>query len=231
MRRAFPAFMLDVEIGGSLKLVGLTDGEWRAHVGGVLPIAAKSPIRGRLLIGDLRAGPEHVAAQARVRPIVARRALEKLRGVGVIVNDLEYDCERVHDFEAWNPAPKVDRTAAERQQRRRDRLRDEAAVTDASRRDSHGVTPEKEKGSRRTTPLTPQGGNDFPVEPSGKRGRDVDLFLAGCKQTAERLLPHANPLDAVAVVRGAITSGGATTDEQVLEFVTAHRPDLMERVA
>lgn len=144
--RAFNRFMLDVEIGHNLKLIGLTDSEWRAHVAGVLPIAAKSQIRGRLLIGDLPAGPEHVAHQAGVKPAVARRTLAKLRDVGVIVPDAEFGCERVHDFEEWNPAPKTDRTAAERQQRRRDRLRQERDVTPPSRRDGRDITPTKEKG-------------------------------------------------------------------------------------
>lgn len=156
-RRVFPAFMVDTEIGGNLKLIGLTDSEFRAHVAGVLPIAAKSQIRGRLLIGDLPASADHVAAQARVKPAVARSALKKLRDVGVVVHDSEFGCERVHEFEDWNPAPKTDRTAAERQQRRRDRLRaerdDHASVTAASRRDRHGVTPTKEKG----TEEEPQG--------------------------------------------------------------------------
>lgn len=156
-RPKFDRLMLDVEIGHNLKLIGLTDSEFRAHVAGVLSIAAKSPIRGRLLVGDLPAGPEHVAAQARVKPAVARSALAKLRAVGVVIPDAEFDCEQVHDFEAMNPAPKTDRTAAERQQRRRDRIRAQrdshAAVTAASRRDVTAVTPTKgreEKG----TPLS-----------------------------------------------------------------------------
>jgi hypothetical protein len=156
-RRAFTRFMLDVEIGHNLKLIGLTDSEWRAHVAGVLPIAAKSPIRGRLLIGDLPAGPEHVAHQAGVKVTAARRALTKLREVGVLVRDEEFGCERVHDWDEWNPAPKSDTTAAERQQRRRDKLRAERDVTAASRRDDRDVTATKEKGKEEEQPLGPAG--------------------------------------------------------------------------
>jgi hypothetical protein len=147
-RRGFDRFMVDNDIGRSLKLVGLTDSEWRAHVGGVLAIAAKSSIRGRLLIGDERARAEHIAAQAGVKVAAARSCMAKLRAIGVLVEDDEFDCERVHDWDQWNPAPKQDKTAAERQQRRRDKLKNRGAsrpghapVTLASRRDARNVTP------------------------------------------------------------------------------------------
>lgn len=166
-RPKFDRLMLDVEIGGNLKLIGLTDSEFRAHVAGVLSIAAKSPIRGRLLIGDQPAGAEHVAAQARVKPAVARSALAKLRSVGIVIPDLEFDCEQVHDFEAMNPAPKTDRTAAERQQRRRDRIRAErdghADVTAASRRDVTPITPTKRREVEEecvSRAQTPRAGTD-----------------------------------------------------------------------
>lgn len=157
-RRAFDRFMVDIEIGHNLKLVNLTDSEWRAHVGGILPIAAKSPIRGRLLIGDSRAEPVHVAHQAGVKPKAAESAMVKLRKVGVLIHDDEFDCERVHDFEAYNPPPKTDKTAAERQQRRRDRLRRERDlaerhdnVTPLSRRDDRDVTPPEVEGEVRSS--------------------------------------------------------------------------------
>lgn len=163
-RRAFDRFMVDNEIGGNLKLIGLTDSEWRAHVGGVLAIAAKSPIRGFLMIGDLPAGPEHVAAQAHVTVATARNAMRKLREVGVISTDAAIGREYVHDWDEWNPAPKADHTAAERQRRRREKLRDAQTVT----RDSHGVTPTKEKG--REEEVTTVDGSTNVVELRGVEG-------------------------------------------------------------
>lgn len=121
-RRPFDRVMLDLEAGRSLKLSGLTDSEWRAFIGGVLPIAAKAPFRGCLLVGNRPAGEAEVAAQAGVKITAARSALPKLRDLELLYEDRELECERVHDFEEWNPPPKVDKTAAERQRRYRERL-------------------------------------------------------------------------------------------------------------
>lgn len=146
--RQFDRYMLDVEAGRNLKLSRLDDSERCAFFLGILAIAAKSPIRGRLLIGDIHAEPRDVSLQASVKERSAKSAMEKLRTIGVLLADEEYGCERVHDFEEWNPPPKTDATAAERQARRRARLADHAESngtnTVTSRRDGrdgHGVTP------------------------------------------------------------------------------------------
>lgn len=143
--RAFDRYMLDVEAGRNLKLSRLKDGERLAFFVGILPIAAKSPIRGRLLVGELPAEPRDVALQASVSERVARNAMGRLRDLGVLLADDEYQCERVREFEEWNPPPKKDTTAAERQAKRRAKLAAERDVTDESRRDDrdcHGkVTP------------------------------------------------------------------------------------------
>jgi hypothetical protein len=121
--REFDRFMVHVDVGTDEKLAGLTDAERLCHVVGVLAIAAKSPIRGCLLVGDSEAQPRHVAKRADVSERVARSTLAKLQEVGVLVRDDELGCWRVHNWSKFNPAPKKDNTAAERQRRRRDRLR------------------------------------------------------------------------------------------------------------
>lgn len=120
-RRAFNRFMVDENIGHNLKLVTLTPAERWCHLAGVLAIAAKSPVRGRLLIGNTRAEAVHIARQAGVSKTTATSTLRKLRAIGVLIEDEEYRCERVHDWEDWNPEPRVDRTNAERQARYRER--------------------------------------------------------------------------------------------------------------
>lgn len=153
-RRPFNRLMLDLEAGRNLKLSGLSDSEWRAFIGGVLPIAAKAPFRGCLLIGNRRATEADVAAQAAVRITAARAALAKLRDLGSIYDDAELGCERVHDFEEWNPAPKVDKTAADRQRRYRDRNGSVTPVTSRPRnapvtgRDNAPVTGGREEKGR-----------------------------------------------------------------------------------
>lgn len=128
-RRAFNRFMVDVENGSNLKLLRLSDSEYRCLMAGVLPIAAKSVVRGCLLVGDCPATVEDVANQARKPVSAARRAMEKLRELGIVFFDAEIGCERVHDFEDWNPSPKKDATNAERQKRFRERQARNGTVT------------------------------------------------------------------------------------------------------
>lgn len=113
--------MLDVEIGRSLKLAALTPQERWCHVAGVLAIAAKAPVRGRLLVGEIEADHRHVAKQADVPLKIAKSTLEKLRTLGIVIEDPDLGCEQVHDFEEWNPPPKHDATNADRQARYRQR--------------------------------------------------------------------------------------------------------------
>jgi hypothetical protein len=130
----FDRFMVHVDIGRDEKLARLTDAERICHVAGVLALAAKSPIRGRLLVGDLEASPREVGRMAAVSDRVAKSTIDKLLAVGVLVHDEEYGCLRVHNWERFNPEPKDDPSNAERQARWRDRNaarngRSNAAVT------------------------------------------------------------------------------------------------------
>lgn len=170
--RAFDRFMVDVEIGRNLKLGRMTLQERWVFVAGVLPIAAKSPIRGLLLVGELPALSADIARQADASHRTTTSALRKLRDLGILETDSEHDCERVHDFEDWNPPPKTDKTAALRAKRYRDRLasRRDGAVTNAvtgrdvtrSDRDDHADEGEGEVED----PPTPLRGN---VVTFGKR--------------------------------------------------------------
>ena len=145
--------MVDVHIASNPKLSRLTVAERWCHVAGILSLAALAPIRGRLLIGDEPAEPKDVAKRAGVSVGVARSTLEKLRKVGVIVPDEEWRCERVHDFDDWNPAPKTDATNAERQARYRAKRNGvTGTVTNAA------VTPTEVEEKRSNTPPTPPRG-------------------------------------------------------------------------
>jgi len=113
--------MLEVELGGNPKIGRFTDSEFRCLVCGVWPLAAKSPVRGRLLVAGHPVDAADVAHQARCSLTVARRTLEKMRALDMLDADEEYGCERVHDWDQVNPAPKEDPTNAERQARYRER--------------------------------------------------------------------------------------------------------------
>lgn len=159
-RRQFDRYMVAVGAAKHIKFRRLTIPERYAFFLGVLSIAAQSPVRGCLLVGDLRAEAEDVAAEAGVNVGVARSALCKLRDVGVIVSDDEHGCEAVRDFGDWNPAPKTDRTAAERQRRRRDKVRQQRErhgdVTATSRLGhTEEVEEEVEASTEGATPTSP----------------------------------------------------------------------------
>jgi hypothetical protein len=154
----FDRFMVHVDIGTDEKLARLTDAERLCHIAGVLAIAAKSPVRGRLLVGEHRAGPVEVARRAGVSTRVAKSTIDKLAAVGILVHDDEYDCWRVHHWERFNPEPRNDPTNAERQARHK-------AKRKASNAGGNGevtppVTPpevevEGEVGGRGCAPATP----------------------------------------------------------------------------
>ena len=138
-RRPFNRYMVEIGMGTNAKLADLNDSEFRAHVVGVLSVAASSPVRGCLLVGQLPAKASHIARAAGVSPKVAASAMAKLEELGVLEADPEHGCLRVHDWDDYNPPPKADKTAAERKRRQRER-ECHAYVTPQSRRDIGDVT-------------------------------------------------------------------------------------------
>jgi 5-methylcytosine-specific restriction endonuclease McrA len=126
----FDKFMIHVDIGTDEKLADLTDSERLCHIAGVLALAAKSPIRGRLVVGDVPATANH---------------MRKLLDVGVLIADDDLGCLRVHNWERFNPPPKQDTTSAERQARYRRRLR-EKGQTRAIMSATKGAVMDRDNG-------------------------------------------------------------------------------------
>lgn len=154
MSRSFDRVMVAMHIGSHPKFARLTNSELLCFITGVLPVAQQSLFRGRLLVGDQHATPEDISAQTgrRVSPAAVRKTLHKLIEVGALVEDDETGALRVHDFEQWNPAPRVDRTNADRQRRYRERRNaSRNAVTNGP------VTP-PEVEEEKTPPNPPGGG-------------------------------------------------------------------------
>lgn len=120
MTRKFDRFMVHVDIGTDEKLAGLTDSERLCHIAGVLALAAKSPIRGTLLVGDIEATTAHIARRASVSTRVAASTMRKLQEAGVLVRNEEIGCWEVHRWDAWQVEPSADKTAARRQALHRD---------------------------------------------------------------------------------------------------------------
>lgn len=203
----FDRFMVHVDIGTDEKLARLNDSERLCHIAGVLAIAAKSPIRGCLLVGEFEAGAQEIARRAGVSERTAKSTITKLADVGVLVRDEDYDCWRVHNWERFNPEPKPDPTNAERQQRYRDRRRARNAESNAARNGTvtdppyasaiaRARSPEgKEAEGEGKTPLTPQGGipDVAPVKPKGNRKTDQDKHNEAMKAWAAHHFPGADP--------------------------------------
>lgn len=184
-RRRFDHFMLEVEIGGNGKVGRLTDAEFRCWIAGVLPLAAKSPIRGCLLVGDMRVEADDVARQARCGVSVATRTLVKLRQLGMVETDEDLGVERVHDFDLHNPAPKKDATNAERQRRYRERLLrryppSRNAVTNAVTNGTETalVTPTEEKRREENPPKPPEGGKVIKFDRKPVPAKRLELATA-----------------------------------------------------
>lgn len=121
--RKFDRYMVMIGAGRHLKFRKLTDSERCAHFLGVLSIAAASPLRGYLLIGEEAADADDVAYEADVSASQARGAMQKLKEKGVLKYDEDVRAWFVHDWGDLNPEPKKDPTAAQRQREYRERRR------------------------------------------------------------------------------------------------------------
>ena len=110
--------MVKIGMGTHPKFAELSDSEFRAHVVGVLAIAANAYPRGHLRVGRIPAGPEHVARAAGVTASVARSAIKKLESVDVLTWDYEHGCYEVHDWGDLNPNPSTERSRRFRQRQR-----------------------------------------------------------------------------------------------------------------
>lgn len=184
----FDKFMVHVDIGTDEKLAHLTDTERLCHIAGVLAIAAKSPIRGRLLVGDMEAGAGQVGRRAGLSERVATSTIRKLVEVGVLVRDEEYDCWRVHNWERFNPEPRPDNTGADRQARYRERLREKSR----SRAIKRSV---KDEVMERDEARCVACGSDGPVEyhhrvavadGGGNEASNLELRCPTCHRDAHR---------------------------------------------
>ncbi len=124
--REWDRFMISVEIGNNRKLSRLPAAQRWVYVAGVLAIAAKSPIRGALMIPPAeRATIADVANQAGVTRTAARNTLERLRKLGMIESSEELGgIEVVHDWRVYNPGPPARSTEGERLRKASQRARE-----------------------------------------------------------------------------------------------------------
>lgn len=205
-RKVFDRFMMAVDNGHNLKLARLTDAEFRALVQGVWPIAAKADPRGAFMVGSLPATADDVVFMA---PKVSRRTatacLAKLRELGMLEHDDELGGEWVHDWDTVNPAPKSDRTNADRQARYRDRRNAERNAV------SNGdvTPPEVRRGE----------GNNPPDPPKGGRSRDIAEYEERLAAWSASVVPEADAHYCLPGVKHAISAISASRSMPTAESV------------
>lgn len=213
-RRAFDRFMVDVEVGTNRKLRRLSPAERWCFVAGVLAIAAKSPERGRLLVGsDLPADENDYAEQAGVSVAVARATVAKLRDLRMLIDD--DGSEVLHDFDAWQRKPRKpsEDSAATAERKRRSRATGDtndteghADVTPPNGVTSRDVTRNREE-RREKTPQPPEGVTPSPAEIDAAADRlktdaDFTAWLAG-HHTATGMTPPGDRTKALAAIRSS----------------------------
>lgn len=222
MSAKFDRFMVANDNGRNLKLARLTDGEFRAFIQGVLPIASEATPRGAFMVGSSAATPEDVAFVAQKVPLrTAKAAIEKMRSLGMLEFDDELGAEWVHDFDKLNPAPKTDPTNAKRQAEWRARN----AESNASRNspDNAGVTPPEVKKIEVEDPtIPPEGGMVVtllpPIKPTGTRQRDIDGWQQQFAEWAGEHFPGADPAKVVHLVQQVRGRHTEPTPAAIREF-------------
>lgn len=223
MTRVFDRIMVAVDVGANRKTKRLkragAEVRW-AWFHGVLPIAACAPMRGSFCIGAAGADAHDVADVADVTVAQARKALQVARDLEMLVRD-EHGVEWVHDFEVYNPEPKVDATAAERAKRYRDRQRsrrDANGIVTRDDRDANAPEVEEEENTPRKPPASGGRLPDLPSKPNGNRQRGRAGFEAQVRSYAAAAFPSMPDPHRSQMVRAAIGEGAAS-HEQVAAFV------------
>jgi hypothetical protein len=145
--RRFDSVLVSIDIGASRTIRRLNVGERWTFIAGVLALAAKSPIRGALLIAlQEPVSLDDIAEQAGVTKAVAKGAVDKLIRLDVLEWDNELNGLIVVNWNDYQREPKAsDSRAAWKARKQKQRDKDDESRADVTR-DSHAgrvaqVTP------------------------------------------------------------------------------------------
>lgn len=163
-RKQFDRFMVANDNGRNLKLARFTDGEFRALIQGILPIASEATPRGSFMVGGQAATADDVTFLApKVSKRTAQRAIDRMRSLGMLEFDDEIGGEWIHDWDLLNPAPKTDRTNAERQRRFRERRNAESNAVTQGVTNADVTPPEVKKGKKEGEEASTAGARELPA--------------------------------------------------------------------
>lgn len=217
-RKIFDRFMVTNDNGRSWKWAELTDGEFRALIQGILPIASEASPRGAFMVGRRAATADDVIRLApKVKAAAARSAIKKLRDLEILEHDDELGAEWVHDFDDYNPAPKADPTGAERQARFRARNADRNGGGNGPSNGSRNakdryVTPGKVEVEVEAPPLPPAGG----------RSRSRQIFKTEMTDWAQRHFPGIHPSEVQGLASWMRSRGETVTADSMRSYAAAH---------
>lgn len=226
----FDSILIRVEIGASRKLRRLTPEERWCAVAGVWCLAAKSPLRGYLLVAEkVPVDVDDIAEQAGVKRSVAQSTLKKMHELGMLEVDEELDSEHVHDWHVHQPEPKASESRAAWRERKRRQRESKASghgdVPPTVPRDGPTiVTPRREENGRKEKRQPP------PTPPTGGRRRDQEEYDQELTAWVEREFPHLPLRTAVGLVQHAVSAGN-TSYAEVRDYVLRWAPAPAESVA
>jgi hypothetical protein len=213
----FDSIMVRVEVGGSRKLRRFTPEERWCALAGVWALAAKSPLRGYLLITEkVPVEVDDIAEQAGVKVATVRSTLKKMRELGMLEHDDALDAEHVHDWHQHQPEPKASESREawrERQRRKRDKDRQagltdvtvsRVTVTQDSRAASHPLREEKGREEKQDPPSPPQAGG---------RKRSVEEFEQRLTAWAVSEFPSLPAAEAFGYSQRALGEGLRSRDD------------------
>lgn len=218
----FDSILVRAEVGGNRKLRRFTPEQRWCVVAGVWCLAAKSPVRGYLLVAEnVPVEVDDVAEQAGVKVATARSTLQKMRELGMLERDEELGVEHIHDWHTHQPEPKSSETPEawrERKRRQRARERNGNVPSDVTR-DSHDESRSGHAG--KSHPLKrreEKRRKDPPNPPKGGRRREQEKFEGEIRKWTADEFPDLPLEDAVRNVIGALGLGRRTRG-QVRDFV------------
>lgn len=167
--KGFDSFLLHVDTSHDRKFRRLTVPQRLCFITGVLALAAKSPIRGALLITESEpVTVADVAEQAGVSKGVAKATLDKLAALGMVRTDTALGCQVVSNWTKYQKEPRPSETPeawAERKRKQREKSPVEPNADERPAnvpRDNGSGRPDMSRGEEKRReelpPQTPQGG-------------------------------------------------------------------------
>jgi hypothetical protein len=229
--RRFDSILVSIDIGASRTIRRLNVGERWTFIAGVLSLAAKSPVRGALLIAlQEPVSLDDIAEQAGVTKAVAKSAVDKLVRLDVLEWDDELNGLIVVNWNDYQREPKASDSREawkSRKQKQRDKETSHAPMSrgtvtrDTLPMSRHCHAGKGREGKGRDELPRDRPHFSFSLTP-GPTLSDFELIRFRCRTTGS---PHRSPRSRARANPGSRQRRPAELDGEV------HRPDAAEHHA